>query len=48
MEKDSVLRLNRKRWHESLSKDVYMEEAINVLEDLILIQDDNDFSLIRD
>jgi len=48
MEKDSVLRLNRKRWHESLSKDVYMEEAINILEDLILIQDDNDFSLIRD
>ena len=48
MEKDSVLRLNRKRWHQSLSKDVYLEEAINILKDLILIQDDNDFSLIRD
>ncbi|PWH81847.1 tail-specific protease [Algibacter marinivivus] len=24
----------RKRWHQSLSKDVYIEEAINVLEDL--------------
>tara|TARA_R110002072_G_scaffold21880_10_gene77025 strand:+ start:778 stop:2916 length:2139 start_codon:yes stop_codon:yes gene_type:complete len=24
----------RKRWHESLSKDVYIEEALNVLEDL--------------
>jgi carboxyl-terminal processing protease len=22
------------RWHESLSKDVYIEEALNVLEDL--------------
>ena len=28
------LREKRKRWHESLSKDVYIEEALNVLEDL--------------
>lgn len=34
MEQDSVLRINRKRWHENLSKDIYMEEAINVLSDL--------------
>ncbi|MEW7277709.1 carboxy terminal-processing peptidase [Aquimarina sp. 2201CG1-2-11] len=31
---DSVLAEKRKRWHESLSKDVYVEEAISVLEDL--------------
>ncbi len=34
MEKDSVLKEKRIRWHESLSKDVYMEEALNVLFDL--------------
>jgi carboxyl-terminal processing protease len=34
MEQDSTLTLKRKRWHETLSKDVYLQEAINVLEDL--------------
>ncbi len=34
MEKDSVLKEKRNRWHESLSQDVYMEEALNVLNDL--------------
>lgn len=34
MEKDSVLKIKRDRWHESLSKDVYIEEALNVLNDL--------------
>ncbi len=34
MEKDSVLKEKRDRWHSNLSKDVYMEEAINVLNDL--------------
>jgi carboxyl-terminal processing protease len=33
-EQDSVLKIKRQRWHESLAKDVYMEEAINVLNDL--------------
>lgn len=33
-EVDTVLAEKRDRWHESLSSDVYMEEAINVLEDL--------------
>lgn len=33
-EKDSVLQLKRERWHEGLSQDVYIEEALNVLEDL--------------
>jgi len=33
-ETDSILREKRERWHESLSQDVYLEEALNVLEDL--------------
>ena len=32
--KDSVLREKRNRWHQELAKDVYVEEAINVLKDL--------------
>jgi carboxyl-terminal processing protease len=31
---DPVLREKRDRWHQSLAKDVYVEEAVNVLEDL--------------
>ena len=34
MEQDSVLKQKRVRWHESLSSDVYIEEALNVLHDL--------------
>ena len=34
MEQDSVFKINRNRWHENLSKDIYMEEALNVLNDL--------------
>jgi carboxyl-terminal processing protease len=33
---DSVLRDKRDRWHKNLAKDVYVEEAVNVLEDLKL------------
>ncbi|PZD77763.1 carboxy terminal-processing peptidase [Mesonia sp. K7] len=33
---DTTLAEKRKRWHENLSKDVYVEEAIHVLEDLKL------------
>ena len=33
---DSVLRDKRNRWHKNLAKDVYVEEAVNVLEDLKL------------
>ncbi|WP_077373646.1 carboxy terminal-processing peptidase [Flavobacterium sp. A45] len=32
--KDSLLKEKRERWHESLSKDIYVEEALNVLDDL--------------
>ncbi|WP_299223149.1 carboxy terminal-processing peptidase [uncultured Aquimarina sp.] len=34
MEKDSILKEKRNRWHQSLSKDVYVEEALSVLEDM--------------
>lgn len=34
MEQDSVLKEKRVRWHQNLSKDVYIEEALNVLNDL--------------
>ncbi len=34
MKQDTTLSEKRKRWHKSLSKDIYVEEAVNVLEDL--------------
>ena len=34
MKKDASLKEKRVRWHESLSKDIYVEEALNVLDDL--------------
>lgn len=34
MEQDSILREKRELWHKNLSKDVYIEEAINVLNDM--------------
>jgi carboxyl-terminal processing protease len=34
MKQDTSLTEKRKRWHKSLSKDIYVEEAVNVLEDL--------------
>lgn len=32
--KDVALKEKRERWHEALSKDIYVEEALNVLDDL--------------
>jgi carboxyl-terminal processing protease len=34
MKIDIALKEKRDRWHESLSKDIYVEEALNVLDDL--------------
>ncbi len=34
MKQDSTLLEKRKRWHKDLSNDIYVEEAVNVLEDL--------------
>ena len=33
---DQVLKEKRDRWHENLSKDIYIEEAIHILNDLQL------------
>ena len=34
MQKDTLLKEKRVRWHESLAKDAYVEEAINILGDM--------------
>ena len=34
MKTDQSLKEKRDRWHENLSKDIYVEEALNVLDDL--------------
>lgn len=34
MKNDTILQEKRDRWHESLSKDIYIEEAIHILNDL--------------
>ncbi|KQC34435.1 peptidase S41 [Nonlabens sp. YIK11] len=34
IEKDSSLANKRKRWHETINQDMYIEEAVNVLKDL--------------
>jgi carboxyl-terminal processing protease len=34
MKQDTTLREKRKRWHKNLTKDIYVEEAVNILEDL--------------
>ena len=48
MEQDSVFKINRTRWHENLSKDIYMEEAINVLSDLKSSYKINKLAQIKD
>jgi carboxyl-terminal processing protease len=47
MEQDSIFKIKRKRWHESLSKDIYMEEALNVLNDLKTTYRLNKFSQLK-
>ena len=46
--KDTVLRDKRERWHLSLSKDVYVEEALNVLNDLKLTYSINKVAEVKD
>ncbi len=36
--KDTVLKQKRERWHEDMTKDVYIEESLNVLNDLTGMQ----------
>ena len=45
MEKDSVLKKNRERWHETLRQDIYIDEALNVLKDLIMNFNGYDISI---
>ncbi len=40
MENDSVLAKKRERWHDNLTKDLYVEEALNILSDLTTEQED--------
>ncbi len=48
IQKDSVLGTNRRRWHESLSSDIYIEESLNVLEDLVQKPQKSDLSLMEE
>ena len=48
MEQDSVFKINRERWHENLSKDIYMEEAIHVLSDLKISYEINKLAQLKD
>ncbi len=36
MEADSILAQKRARWHTDLSKDIYVDESVHILEDLIM------------
>jgi carboxyl-terminal processing protease len=38
IQKDEVLKEKRVRWEESLAKDIYIDEAVNVLNDLVKIK----------
>jgi carboxyl-terminal processing protease len=35
IENDTVLMERRKEWHKNLVKDLYLEESVNVLKDMI-------------
>jgi len=48
MAKDSIFKINRSRWHENLSKDIYIEEAINVLSDLKSSYKINNLAQVKD
>ena len=46
--KDTVLKEKRVRWHESLSQDVYVEEALNVLDDLKMSYEIKKVAVVKD
>ena len=48
MENDSVFKKNRERWHETLQKDIYMEEALNVLTDLTLNPNGDALTILKE
>ncbi|WP_144669267.1 carboxy terminal-processing peptidase [Dokdonia sp. Hel_I_53] len=45
---DTILKEKRNRWHKSLAKDVYVEEALNVLKDLKSSNIRNKLATLRD
>ena len=45
IKQDSILKEKRERWHQNLKKDLYVEEALNVLTDLRVSQNINKKSL---
>jgi carboxyl-terminal processing protease len=47
-EKDTILKEKRVRWHENLSHDVYMEEALNVLDDLKMTYEIKKVATVKD
>ncbi|OIQ18205.1 carboxy terminal-processing peptidase [Lacinutrix sp. MedPE-SW] len=47
-EKDTVLKEKRTRWHKSLTKDVYVEEALNVLDDLKMTYEIKKVATVKD
>ncbi|TYB78088.1 tail-specific protease [Bizionia gelidisalsuginis] len=46
--KDTILKEKRDRWHTNLSKDVYVEEALNVLNDLKMSYEINKVANIKE
>lgn len=48
IEKDADLEKLRSRWHTSLGRDVYVEEAVNILEDLISLSKEDKLANRKD
>ena len=46
--KDTILKEKRVRWHQNLTKDVYVEEALNVLNDLKMTYEIKKVATIKD
>jgi carboxyl-terminal processing protease len=48
MKQDSILFKKRKRWHKSLGNDIYIEEGINILQDLKSTNNNGKLANVRD
>ena len=48
MKQDSILFKKRKRWHKSLGSDIYIEEGINILQDLKSTNNNGKLANVRD
>ncbi len=47
-ETDTILKSKRERWHKSLNRDVYVDEAINVLNDMNMFYDIKQTTVIKE